>query len=204
VFFSCLTVCPAEAQALELGSPFVNDAILQRQMEVPVWGWAKPGSKVTVAFAGQNKTAAADNLGKWMVRLDPLEASVDERELRVTATTEEAITLTGLLVGEVWFSSGQSNMDWIAGKSMCRDLANTIARSKEEVPVREFNADMGSAVFLRGRVTAEGGWKCAKSAGGFSALSLAFYAYSCPIPSGALSISESSYRVRYIPRAVLT
>ena len=65
-------------------------------------------------------------------------------------------------------------MDWVAGKSMCRDLANRMARSKEEHPVREFNADMGSALFLRGRVTAEGGWKSSKQAGAFSALSLAF------------------------------
>ena len=45
--------------AIELGSPFVDNAILQREMKVPVWGWSKPGTKVTVEFAGQKKTATA-------------------------------------------------------------------------------------------------------------------------------------------------
>jgi len=164
----------AQEKSLELASPFVDNAVLQRELKVPVWGWAEPDAKVTVAFAGQSQNGTTDEKGKWMVRLDPLTASAEERELKVTSSKGESITLTGVLVGEVWFASGQSNMDWVAGKSMCRDLANTLQRSKEDIPVREFNADMGSALFLRDRVTAEGGWKSSKHAGGFSALSLAF------------------------------
>ena len=49
----------AEPPALELATPFTDNMILQRQSEVPVWGWADPGSEVTVAFAGQEKTATA-------------------------------------------------------------------------------------------------------------------------------------------------
>lgn len=164
----------AQEQSLELASPFVDNAVLQRKLKVPVWGWAEPGAKVTVAFAGQSKSATTDEKGKWMVWLDPLTASAEERELKVTSAKGESVTLTGVLVGEVWFSSGQSNMDWIAGKSMCRDLANTLQRSKEEVPIREYNADIGSALFLRSRVASADGWKSSKKAGGFSALSLAF------------------------------
>ena len=159
---------------LELGSPFVNDMILQREMPAPVWGWATTGTKVTVAFAGQTKSATADEKGKWMVTLDPLEASLVERELTVTASTEESITRTGVLVGEVWFSSGQSNMDWTAGKSMCQGIASEIARAKEDVPIREYQVDIGSSVFPQSRTEAKGGWKRAKDAGGFSALSLSF------------------------------
>jgi len=166
--------CTSPAQALELGSPFLNDMILQRQMQVPVWGWAGSGDKVTVTFASQSKTATADKFGKWMVHLDPLKASARESKLVVTTATGKKATRTGVLVGEVWFSSGQSNMHWVAGKSMCRNLAGTLQRSKEDIPVREFNADSGSALFLRDRVTAEGGWKRSKHASGFSALSLAF------------------------------
>ncbi len=44
---------------IELGAPFADNAILQRQMPVPVWGWSKPGVKVMVEFAGQTKTATA-------------------------------------------------------------------------------------------------------------------------------------------------
>ncbi|NQV32224.1 MAG: hypothetical protein HQ515_05990, partial [Phycisphaeraceae bacterium] len=175
-----LTPCPAvtraddQIQALELGSPFVDNAILQRDMPVPVWGWARPGSKVSVTLGAQTQTAAADVRGSWRVKLDPLKASLKERELKVTTPAGESVTCTGVLVGEVWFASGQSNMDWTAGKSMCRDLANTMQRSKEDIPVREYNADMGSSLFPCERVTSEQGWKKADQAGSFSALSLAF------------------------------
>jgi hypothetical protein len=145
-------------------------------MKLPVWGWAEPGSKVTVAFSGQPKTATADQLGKWMVKLDPMKANATPQKLTVTSSTvnHQPLTISDVLVGEVWFSSGQSNMDWVAGKSMGRDLANTMQRSKEDLPVREYNADMGSSLYLRSRVTSKDGWKRSKSAGAFSALSLAF------------------------------
>ena len=167
---------PAEkvAPEIELASPFMDGLILQRGMKVPVWGWAEPGSKVTVAFAGQTQTATTDKLGKWMVKLDPLEASHDERELTVSTARGETITREGVLVGEVWFASGQSNMEWVAGKSMCGQLARDISRSKQELPIREYQVDTGSALFPQSRTTAEGGWKRSKDAGGFSALALAF------------------------------
>ena len=159
--------------AIELGAPFADNAVLQRQMPVPVWGWSKPGTKVTVEFAGQKKSATAGKDGKWMLKLDPLKASHDERELKVTSNGE-AITRSGVLVGEVWFASGQSNMEWTAGKSMCRDLAGTLQRSKEAHRVREYAVDIGSAMFPCSRATSTDGWKRSKQAGSFSALSLAF------------------------------
>lgn len=159
--------------SFELGTPFVDDAVLQRGMPVPIWGWSKPGSQVTVEFADQSKSVQADSKGKWTVTLAPLKASAEEREVKVRSGNN-AITISGVLVGEVWFSSGQSNMDWLAGKSNCRDLANTLARSKEEVPVREFNVDIGSSLFPQPRTTSQDGWKRSRAAGSFSALSLAF------------------------------
>ena len=60
--------CGAEppVQGLELATPFADHAILQRGTKVPVWGWSKPGTKVTVQFAGQSKTVTAGKNGKWM------------------------------------------------------------------------------------------------------------------------------------------
>ncbi len=170
-----LAAAAARAQAgLELGSPFVDDMILQRQMPAPVWGWAAPGATVEVAFAGQQKRATADAKGRWQVALAPMAASADERELVVTTPGGGRVARKGVLVGEVWFSSGQSNMDWVAGKSMCRDLANQLQRSKPEVSIREYAVDIGASVFLRDRATSKDGWKRAGKAGAFSALSLAF------------------------------
>ena len=40
--------------------PFFSDhGVLQRGRAVPVWGWAEPGKKVAIEFAGQRKEAVA-------------------------------------------------------------------------------------------------------------------------------------------------
>ncbi|MCY2996334.1 MAG: hypothetical protein NTY19_52085 [Planctomycetota bacterium] len=72
-----------DAAELKLAAVFSDHMVLQRDKLVPVWGWANAGEKVTVEFAGQNKTAQADATGKWLVKLDPLKASAEPRRLRV-------------------------------------------------------------------------------------------------------------------------
>jgi hypothetical protein len=52
------------APAIELGTPFGDNAVLQRDVKVPVWGWSKPGTTVTVEFAGQKESAKAGADGK--------------------------------------------------------------------------------------------------------------------------------------------
>jgi sialate O-acetylesterase len=61
--------------AIELGAHFADNAILQRHMPVPVWGWSKPGMKVMVEFAGENKHAIEGEDAKWMLKLDALQAN---------------------------------------------------------------------------------------------------------------------------------
>jgi len=192
-----LGAAAAETQPLELGPPFLDNMILQRGMEVPVWGWADPGSKVTVSFAGQSKPATADTKGKWMLKLDPLTASADGRELKATSN-DASIIRKDVLVGEVWFSSGQSNMVWTAGKSMCSEIAREIAGAKEDIPIREINIDTVSALYPQEKATSEGGWKKASGAGEFSALSLSF-AYELHqelnVPIGILLSAHSNTRI---------
>ena len=91
---------------------FADHAILQRGRPVPVWGTADPGEDVTVAFAGKSHTTKADSKGRWIVRLDPMDASSEPKELSIRGATGEPVVLTDLLVGEVWIASGQSNMEF--------------------------------------------------------------------------------------------
>ena len=77
----------------------------------PSGGTAAPGEEVLVSFAGQEVATRAGEDGKWMVRLAPLETSSEGKSLSVRGNN--TITLSGVLVGEVWLCSGQSNM---AGK----------------------------------------------------------------------------------------
>lgn len=86
------------APAIELGAPFRDNAILQRGMDVPVWGWSKPGTTVTVEFAGQRETAKTGADGKWMLKLKPLTASAAPAEMVVRESGSEVV-LKNLLVG---------------------------------------------------------------------------------------------------------
>lgn len=88
---------------------FGDHMVLQREMNVPVWGWAAPGETVTVEFASQSVSAKADTDGKWRLRLAPLQASTESREFRVSASNR--IVLKDVVVGEVWLCGGQSNME---------------------------------------------------------------------------------------------
>ncbi|MFK7912199.1 MAG: sialate O-acetylesterase [Akkermansiaceae bacterium] len=102
--------------AIELGAPFADNAILQRDMPLPVWGWSKPGTKVSVEFAGQKKSATAGDDGKWILKLDPLKVNAEPQQLMVSESTGKKRTLENILVGEVWMASGQSNMQWNVSK----------------------------------------------------------------------------------------
>lgn len=120
---------PLQAADLKLAAVFSDHMVLQRDKPVPVWGWADPGEKVTVEFAGQKHSATADDKGKWSVKLDPLTASADSRELVVRAETIKAERkVADVLVGEVWLGSGQSNMAMTV--SRCRDFDTEKAAAK--------------------------------------------------------------------------
>ena len=102
---------PATA-ALKVPAIFGSHMVLQRDKPVRVWGWASAGATVTVSFAGQNKTATAAGDGSWTATLDPLAVSATGRTLTATSTFDpETVTLSDVLVGEVWLGSGQSNME---------------------------------------------------------------------------------------------
>ncbi|MHB8902943.1 MAG: sialate O-acetylesterase [Thermoguttaceae bacterium] len=97
---------PARAD-VKLPAILGDNMALQRDVQIPVWGWADAGEKVTVTLGDQSKTATADTAGKWMVRLDALK---EGGPLSMTVRGKNSITVENILVGEVWVCSGQSNM----------------------------------------------------------------------------------------------
>jgi sialate O-acetylesterase len=60
----------AEKDSLELAVTFTDNMILQRETNVPVWGFDEPKTKVTVEFAGQKKSVVTDEFGDWMSNLN--------------------------------------------------------------------------------------------------------------------------------------
>lgn len=84
-----------------------DSMILQRDAKVKIWGWAANGEKVTVSFAGKKYKAITGSDGKWLITLSPLKAG-GPYTMNIDASNH--ITLKDILIGDVWFCSGQSNM----------------------------------------------------------------------------------------------
>jgi sialate O-acetylesterase len=92
----------------ELNPLFQNNAVLQCDARVPVWGTARDGEKITVAFASQNVSTVATN-GVWKIWLKPMKPDATPQTLTVSGDTTSAST--NVLVGDVWVAGGQSNME---------------------------------------------------------------------------------------------
>ncbi len=88
-----------------------DNMVLQRGKPVAIWGVASAGQKIAVTFAGRTKSVVADKGGYWQVKLSPMVASAELRDMIITDGSNP-IVLKNILVGEVWLCSGQSNMEY--------------------------------------------------------------------------------------------
>lgn len=82
--------------------------VMQRDRPLHFWGWADPGEKVTVTLGSSSATENADKLGKWSVYLPPQGAG---GPFTVDLKGSNTIAINDVLIGDVWFASGQSNME---------------------------------------------------------------------------------------------
>lgn len=125
---SLLLLTSALHAEVKLSKVFTPHMVLQRGMAVPVWGTASPGEKVDVSFAGQTKSATANDKGEWRVKLDALDASAEPRVLTIGSQK-----IDDVLVGDVWVGSGQSNMDMVVQSYTANDPVLDAA-SKQTYP----------------------------------------------------------------------
>lgn len=99
-----------------------NNMVLQRDMEVPIWGWASADEEITITLSTEDggaesvfsTTVTPDAEGNWQIRLPAMEAG-GPYTLRVIGSN--TLELTNVLFGEVWVCSGQSNMQWSVSAS---------------------------------------------------------------------------------------
>ena len=148
-------ICATAQADVTINSLFADHMVLQQGMNVPVWGKATPGEKITVQFKGQTKDAVADASGKWMMRLDPLKASAAPAELMVTGSIgNQQRKIGNVLVGEVWLCSGQSNMEFPVEKAT--NAATEIAAANFP-QIRMFTAK--KVVAFEPRDNVEGSWQ---------------------------------------------
>lgn len=82
--------------------------VLQRGQPIHLWGWADPGEQVTATLRNSTASTKTDELGKWSLYL-PAEFAGGPYQVVISGSNR--IVLDDVMVGDVWFASGQSNME---------------------------------------------------------------------------------------------
>lgn len=129
---------------VKLPSVMADNMVLQQQSDVNIWGKAAPGKTVTVTASWSKAKAkvTAANDSTWQVQVATPEAG---GPYTLTISDGEPVTLSNILIGEVWFCSGQSNMEMpMRGfdRQPLRDGSNSvIAHAKAATPIRMFIVD---------------------------------------------------------------
>ena len=122
IVYLLLFVQPLVYSEVTLPHIIGSNMVLQRDMQVPIWGWASAGEEVTITLSAGSEgaepvsttTVVADAEGNWQIKL-PAMAAGGPYTLRVEGNN--TLELTNVLFGEVWVCSGQSNMQWSVSAS---------------------------------------------------------------------------------------
>jgi len=106
LLFLLLASLKLEAQ-IKLPRLVRDSMILQRDTKIKIWGWAANKEKVSIKFNGKTYKTTTGTDGKWLIQLHPTKAG-GPYTMEITGSNK--IILKEILIGDVWFCSGQSNM----------------------------------------------------------------------------------------------
>lgn len=173
-FFFTLVLTSFAATSLyaELTVPhfFSDHMVLQRDGQARIRGRAKPGEDVSVTFKGETSTGKVNSEGRWRVEVKTGPADPKGAVLTISSG-EETLTINDVLVGEVWFASGQSNM--VFSMNRVPAYEDLIAKANHPL-IRMFNAPTVTAIEPQDDIKGE--WTAAnpKTVGGYSAVAFFF------------------------------
>jgi sialate O-acetylesterase len=154
---------PGARAEVKLPAIFSEHLVLQSGVAVPVWGWAEPDEEVTVSVADRKATAKTGADGKWRVNLDALKPG---GPLTLTVQGRNTLTVSDVLVGEVWLGSGQSNMALTVNRAKDFEQEKAAANLPQ---IRMFTVASGAADTAQ--ADCKGAWKVCTpdNVGAFSA-----------------------------------
>src|SRR5690606_4580452 len=92
---------------IKLPQLIADSMVLQRDAPLKIWGWASPSEKVKVIFNSKKASAITDKHGKWAITLPAMKAG---GQYQMELQGKNTVILKGILMGDVWLCSGQSNM----------------------------------------------------------------------------------------------
>lgn len=156
----------------QLNEIFTDNAVMQRDRLIEIWGTASPLEKLTISIADQSVVTSVDAQGKWRVQLLPMKAG-GPHQLTVKNGLGEKQILNDVLIGDVFLCSGQSNMEMQVQASMNADGEIRRASSPD---IRLYNVPRASAPEPLARLGTAGSWKPAtpENVGEFSAVCFYF------------------------------
>ncbi len=129
LLFSLLPSASTLRAEIRLPHMLSDHAVLQRDRPIHIWGWATPGAHLTAKLHAQTVPAIADARGAFSLWLAP-ESAGGPYTLTITGDGAD-VTLSDLLIGDVWFASGQSNMEMplqgFPGSAVLKDADKEIA-----------------------------------------------------------------------------
>ena len=109
---ACYFICTPVISGAKIILPsfFSDNMVLQQKTEAAIWGWAKANTTVQLTSSWNKKkyTVQSDHAGKWKLKIS---TPAGGGPYEITISDGEAITIHNILIGEVWFCSGQSNME---------------------------------------------------------------------------------------------
>ena len=134
----CITLFSLHTTAQTITMPYLfnNNMVLQQNTQVSIWGWASAGTKVYVKGSwapSVTVTAVAGADTKWIVKL-PTPVAIKGQAPAYFLTISgpaNSITFTNILIGEVWFCGGQSNMSFAMGP--CGESPTGVVNSAAEI-----------------------------------------------------------------------
>lgn len=111
VFFVLFSIISGQAVYSEVRLPKVisDGMVLQRETPLKIWGWADRGEEITLHFNNNSYQTLADSAGNWEINLPPQKAG-GAFQMKISGTNK--ITISNILLGDVWLCSGQSNMEY--------------------------------------------------------------------------------------------
>ncbi|MVM33986.1 sialate O-acetylesterase [Spirosoma sp. HMF4905] len=92
---------------LRLPKLISDGMVLQRDVPLNIWGWATPGEPITVRFKNKNYKTVTNTTRQWLVKLPSMSAG---GPFTMEIVGKSRLLLNDILLGDVWFCSGQSNM----------------------------------------------------------------------------------------------
>lgn len=104
LFLISTSTCLANVKLPKLIS---DGMVLQRDVKIPIWGWASPGEKITITFKGKKYRTSTSLDGKWTVTLPKMEAG---GPYNMSISGDNILDVKDILIGDVWLCTGQSNM----------------------------------------------------------------------------------------------